>query len=281
MVSWKVRGALTGALVLGCAGTVSPAFAADAGAPATPVTQDQLNAAASDENNFLHTNGNYEQTRYFAGDQINTWNVSKLRAAWVFQTAVQEVLATTPIIANGVMYVTTAFNHVYALNPKTGEEYWHYKHAMAPITTSCCGPINRGVAVYDDKIYMATVDAKLVAQSMDDAARWARRRQGRARLVADQQAAQLVGSFPRFHDPQGPLERFAVQAAEEPRRVDRALFRKRGPPGIVEHGRKLYTSQDAPRRAPAGREPPPLPAGLGPPAGLPAWQAAGTAWHHA
>jgi PQQ-dependent dehydrogenase (methanol/ethanol family) len=127
------------------------------------VTQDQLNAAASDETDFLHTNGNYEQTRYFPDDQINTWNVGKLRAAWIFQTEVQEVLATTPIIANGVMYVSTAYNHVYALNAKTGEEYWHYKHAMAPITTSCCGPINRGVAVYDDKVYMATVDAKLVA----------------------------------------------------------------------------------------------------------------------
>ena len=89
--------------------------------------------------------------------------MGKLRAAWIFQTEVQEVLATTPIIANGVMYVTTAFNHVYALNAKTGEEYWHYKHAMAPVTTSCCGPINRGVAVYDDKVYLATVDAKLVA----------------------------------------------------------------------------------------------------------------------
>ena len=48
-----------------------------------------------------------------------------------FQTEVREVLATSPIIANGVMYVTTAFNHVYALNAETGEEYWHYKHAMA------------------------------------------------------------------------------------------------------------------------------------------------------
>jgi alcohol dehydrogenase (cytochrome c) len=130
---------------------------------ATSVTQYQLNAAVRDESNFLHTNGNYDQTRYFPGDQINTGNVGKLRAAWIFQTEVQEVLATTPIIANGVMYVTTAFNHVYALNAKTGEEYWHYKHAMAPITTSCCGPINRGVAVYGDKVYMATVDAQLVA----------------------------------------------------------------------------------------------------------------------
>jgi PQQ-dependent dehydrogenase (methanol/ethanol family) len=162
MSGWKLTGCLTGTLILSLAG-LNVAGSQTKVAPAISVTQDQLNAAIRDDNNFLHTNGNYEQTRYFPSDQINTSNVGKLRAAWIFQTEVQQVLATSPIIANGVMYVTTAFNHVYALNAKTGEEYWHYKHAMAPITTSCCGPINRGAAVYDDKVYMATVDAKLVA----------------------------------------------------------------------------------------------------------------------
>src|SRR5262245_51314136 len=129
---WSTHGCLvrtlTDALVLSAIG-VNLAWSQQKGAPATRVTQDQLNAAASHVNNFLHTNGNYEQTRYFPGKQINTSNVSKLRATWIFQTEVQEVLATTPIIANGVMYVTTAFNHVYALNAKTGEEYWHYKRS--------------------------------------------------------------------------------------------------------------------------------------------------------
>jgi PQQ-dependent dehydrogenase (methanol/ethanol family) len=162
MFARKLIGGLTGALLLSIAGS-NTACSQTKAAPAKSVTQDQLNAAASDVNNFLHTNGNYAQTRYFRSKQIDTSNVGKLRAAWIFQTEVQEVLATTPIIANGVMYVTTAFNHVYALNAKTGEEYWHYKHAMASVTTSCCGPINRGVAVYNDKVYMATVDAKLVA----------------------------------------------------------------------------------------------------------------------
>ena len=162
MSAWKLAGPLTGALILSLAGS-NVAWSQTKAAPAMSVTQDQLNAATRDDNYFLHTNGNYEQTRYFPSNQINTSNVGKLRAAWIFQTEVREVLATSPIIANGVMYVTTAFNHVYALNAKTGEEYWHYKHAMAPVTTSCCGPINRGSAVYDDKVYMATVDAKLVA----------------------------------------------------------------------------------------------------------------------
>ena len=61
------------------------------------------------------------------------------------------------------MYVSTSFSHVYALDAKTGEQLWHYKHAIGPVTTYCCGPNNRGVAVYEDKVYLATLDAKLVA----------------------------------------------------------------------------------------------------------------------
>jgi PQQ-dependent dehydrogenase (methanol/ethanol family) len=132
-------------------------------APAKSVSQDQLNAAAKDANNFLHTNGNYDQTRYYPGKQIDASNVGKLRPAWIFQTEVKESLETTPIVVDGVMYVTTAFNHAYAINAKTGEQYWHYKHKMGPVTTYCCGPNNRGVAVYGDKVYMATLDSKLVA----------------------------------------------------------------------------------------------------------------------
>ncbi|MCH7793802.1 MAG: PQQ-binding-like beta-propeller repeat protein [Proteobacteria bacterium] len=127
------------------------------------VTQDMLNRAAGDGNNFLHTNGNYEQTRYYPARQINVSNVHKLRPAWIFQTEVVESLETTPIVVNGIMYITTSFSHVYALNAATGEEIWHYKHKMGPITTYCCGPNNRGVAAYGDKVYLGTLDAKLVA----------------------------------------------------------------------------------------------------------------------
>lgn len=127
------------------------------------VTQDMLNRAATDGNNFLHTNGNYAQTRYYPSRQINVGNVRKLRPAWIFQTEIKESQETTPIVVNGIMYITTSFNHVYALDAKTGRQIWHYKHKMGPITTYCCGPNNRGVAAYDDKVYMGTLDAKLVA----------------------------------------------------------------------------------------------------------------------
>jgi len=172
MGSCKTAATIAGALTMSIAGasmawagaeTETMATTKVQDAPAHSVSQDQLNAAAGDANNFLHTNGNYDQTRYFPGKQINTSNVGKLHPAWIFQTEVKESQETTPIIVDGVMYVTTSFDHVYALNAKTGEEYWHYKHKMGPITTYCCGPNNRGVAVYKDKVYLATLDAKLVA----------------------------------------------------------------------------------------------------------------------
>jgi len=129
----------------------------------TPVTQAMLDRAASDAKNFLHTNGDYGQQRFYPNKQINTGNVKRLHPAWIFQTEVKESMETSPIIVNGVMYVTTSFSHVYALDAKTGTELWHYKHAMGPVTTYCCGPNNRGVAVFEDKVFLATLDSKLVA----------------------------------------------------------------------------------------------------------------------
>jgi alcohol dehydrogenase (cytochrome c) len=127
------------------------------------VTQDLLNRAGGDGNNFLLTNGDYNQLRFYPNGQINRSNVARLRPAWIFQTEVKESMETSPIVINGVMYVTTSFSHVYALDARTGEELWHYKHKLGPVTIYCCGPNNRGVAVYDDKVYLATLDSKLVA----------------------------------------------------------------------------------------------------------------------
>ncbi|HTQ74371.1 MAG TPA: PQQ-binding-like beta-propeller repeat protein [Burkholderiales bacterium] len=128
-----------------------------------PVTQAMLDGAAKDDKNVLHPNGNYEQTRYYPGSQINANNVKGLRPAFVFQTAVLESMETSPLVVNGVMFLTTSFNHVYAIDAATGTEFWHYKHKMGPVTTFCCGPNNRGVAAYDGMVYMGTLDAKLVA----------------------------------------------------------------------------------------------------------------------
>ena len=108
-----------------------------------PVTQQRLNNAQRDKANWLHPNGDYAQTRFYPGTQINAGNVAKLKPAFVFQTALVESMETAPLIVDGVMFLTTSYNHVYAINATTGEEYWHYKHNMGPITVYCCGPNNR------------------------------------------------------------------------------------------------------------------------------------------
>jgi len=128
-----------------------------------PVTQGMLDAAAGDPKNWIHSNGSYDQSRYYAGTQLNATNVGKLKPAFVFQTAVLESMETAPIVINGVMFLTTSFNHVYAIDAATGQEFWHYKHKLGPIVTVCCGNNNRGVAVSEGKLFMGTIDAKLVA----------------------------------------------------------------------------------------------------------------------
>jgi PQQ-dependent dehydrogenase (methanol/ethanol family) len=161
---------LAGAMALPLAGV---AFAQETGPggtsaaaksiPIPSVSQAMLNNAAKDSNNFLATNGNYDQTRFHPADQITTGNVKGLHVAWIFQTDVRESMETSPIVVNGVMYVTTSFDHLYAINAQTGEQIWHYKHDMGPITVYCCGPNNRGAAVYGDKVYLATLDSMLDA----------------------------------------------------------------------------------------------------------------------
>jgi PQQ-dependent dehydrogenase (methanol/ethanol family) len=156
---------IAGAMAIGIAATASAQEVENATlyGDMRTVSQDMLNRAAGDGNNFLHTNGNYEQTRFYPSRQINTGNVAKLRPAWIFQTEIVDTMETTPIVVDGVMYVTTAFDHVYALDARTGTQIWHHKHDMGPITTYCCGPNNRGVAVFGDMVYFGTLDSQLVA----------------------------------------------------------------------------------------------------------------------
>lgn len=130
---------------------------------AVSVPQARLDAADRDAANFLHSNMSYAQTRFYPATQINVNNVRQLRPAFVFQTEVLESMETAPIVVDGVMYLTTAYNHVYAIDAVTGEQFWHYKHPMGPVTTFCCGPNNRGVAVMGDRLFMGTLDAKLVS----------------------------------------------------------------------------------------------------------------------
>jgi glucose dehydrogenase len=122
-----------------------------------------LTGSEQDKVNWLQTNGGFTNSRYSPLDKVHTRNVDRLRPVFIFQTEVKESMETAPVVVNGVMYLTTSYNHVYAIDAKTGKTFWHYKHKMGPVTTYCCGPNNRGVAVYRDMVYMGTLDAQLVA----------------------------------------------------------------------------------------------------------------------
>jgi quinohemoprotein ethanol dehydrogenase len=103
-------------------------------------------------------------------DQINPTNVSQLKPAWTFHTGVlgdaNMSMEMTPIVYNGVMYVTTGDDDVFALNPATGAQIWHYKPADMPKPSTlpiCCNNDNRGVAVGMGLVFDARLDANLVA----------------------------------------------------------------------------------------------------------------------
>jgi PQQ-dependent dehydrogenase (methanol/ethanol family) len=159
--------ALAAALIAFSAGAQEVKQAPATTGPGVPkdvsVSQEMLSGAGGQGRNWLHTNGSYDQARYYPGKQINTGNVKNLKPVFVAQTAVIESMETAPIVVDGVMYLTTSFNHVYAVDAATGKEFWHYKHKMGPITTFCCGPNNRGVAISGGRVYMGTLDSKLVA----------------------------------------------------------------------------------------------------------------------
>ena len=128
-----------------------------------PLTQDRLTAAAATRSDFLMTHGNYAQTRFHRAERINRETVKNLKLAWSFEMDVTESIQTAPIVYDGVMYVTSSFNHLFALDAKTGKQLWRYVHVMAPAVSLCCGPNNRGVEALDGLVYMGTLDSQVVA----------------------------------------------------------------------------------------------------------------------
>ncbi len=106
--------------------------------------------------------------RYSPLTQITTGNVAQLKPAWVYHTGVRYAFEASPLVIGTTMYVSTALNHVVALDAATGQKKWEYVHQFIGPTVHCCGPVNRGVAYYDGKIYMGTLDAHLVALDAND-----------------------------------------------------------------------------------------------------------------
>jgi PQQ-dependent dehydrogenase (methanol/ethanol family) len=103
---------------------------------------------------------------------IDTGTVRRLVPKWTYHSGVAATFQATPIIANGVMYVSLPYSGVVALEAATGRERWRYRHTSR-VAKPCCGPANRGVALADGLVYVGTVDGRLVAlDAHDGAVRW-------------------------------------------------------------------------------------------------------------
>jgi len=122
----------------------------------------RLLVTRQDAKNWLLPGHDYTNQRYVALEQINTQNVQSLALRWKFSTGIREAFQTTPLVADGVMYITTPRNHLVALDARTGIQLWRYEHTL-DTTNLCCGTANRGAGLGYGKIYMATADARLLA----------------------------------------------------------------------------------------------------------------------
>jgi len=121
--------------------------------------------AASEPQNWLLHGGDYQAHRFSGLDQINTGTISALKPAWVFEFDTSRAQEATPIVVDGVAYVSTAWSKVYAVDAATGKQLWSYDPQVKGEVgaKACCDVGNRGVAVYRGRVYVGTLDARLVA----------------------------------------------------------------------------------------------------------------------
>jgi alcohol dehydrogenase (cytochrome c) len=127
------------------------------------VTAQRLAAAPSEAQNWLLYSGNYSSTRYSPLAQITRSNAKSLKLQWVYQSPVAGNWETTPLVVDGVMFLTQRLNDVVALDAATGRALWIYRYTPSADRIVCCGANNRGVAISDDTLFMGTLDAQLIA----------------------------------------------------------------------------------------------------------------------
>ena len=128
----------------------------------TSVTYERLLNAAKEPQNYLTYGGDYASTRYSTLTQITPANVKSLNLSWVYQAAVTGSWQPTPLVVDGMMFLTQRPNDVIALDATTGRVFWIYRYTNEDVI-ACCGSNNRGVAVLGEMVYMGTLDGHLVA----------------------------------------------------------------------------------------------------------------------
>ena len=129
---------------------------------AGPVEQSLLEAAPTRES-WLHYGGNYGSWRHSPITELTPESASGLRLAWIAQTGVSGQLESSPVVYDGVLYLTSSMNRLLAYDASDGSLLWRYDHQNPSDLRICCGPVNRGVGISGDTVIMGTLDARLLA----------------------------------------------------------------------------------------------------------------------
>jgi alcohol dehydrogenase (cytochrome c) len=142
-------------------------------AAAQPVTYDRIRRSAADSSNWLTYSGNYQGHRFSPLRQVDASTVARLKPAWMYQVDSPGNVETSPLVVDGIMYVTEPMNVVTALDTRTGRPLWKYRRTLPEDLRLCCGKVNRGLAVLGDSLFLGTLDAHLVAlDSRTGRVRW-------------------------------------------------------------------------------------------------------------
>jgi quinohemoprotein ethanol dehydrogenase len=129
------------------------------------IDDDRSRNAESDTANWLMYGRTYDDHRFSPLTQINEQTIGKLGLAWTRELGTTRGLEATPLVENGVIYTTSAWSVVYALDAQTGDVRWTYD-PQVPRSKAffiCCDVVNRGVALYRGKVYVGTLDGRLIA----------------------------------------------------------------------------------------------------------------------
>jgi len=168
--------------------------AASTAIAAANVSDARMSNAVNEADQWMMVGGTYEETHYSPLSQINRDNIDRFGLAWYADYDINLSQQGTPLYVDGVIYVSTAWSTVYAFDARTGETKWHYD-PMTPREIAqkvCCGIVNRGIAAYEGKIYLGTLDGYVVAINADTGEEMWRK------LTVDPEQQYTITSAPRI-----------------------------------------------------------------------------------